>query len=245
MPGILRAINASSNDTLLDFGCGGRGYLTFELARRSKKAIGLDTHPPRDPFIPPELFEKLEFVVAEGDRTEFPDDSFDAVLMSEVLLCIPEPERFLREVERIVKPGGRVVIVNTVDRLGIREAYEKRMWLVRMMIKLGRAPSTYEEYTDRLHLRFGNAIKSLPNIEYYKSLIERSGLALKQKSYVWSSVVQKHLDMLQFMFFCLGMKPFGRHFFLFYPYFWILAKVLEWTRRERDAGSVILVGEVQ
>lgn len=40
----------------------------------------------------------------------FPDGSFDVVLSSNVLYAVPEPEDTLRELFRVVRPGGRLVL---------------------------------------------------------------------------------------------------------------------------------------
>lgn len=43
---------------------------------------------------------------------KFPDDSFDAVFISHVVSVVPDPARVMKEVRRVCKDGGRVVIVN-------------------------------------------------------------------------------------------------------------------------------------
>ncbi|KIA80015.1 phosphatidylethanolamine N-methyltransferase [Chromobacterium amazonense] len=46
----------------------------------------------------------------DGQRLDFPDASFDAVALHLVLAVIPDPQACIREVERVLKPGGRVAV---------------------------------------------------------------------------------------------------------------------------------------
>ena len=43
---------------------------------------------------------------------DFPDSSFDTVAAMHVLSVVPEPEKVMAEIARVLKPGGRVVITN-------------------------------------------------------------------------------------------------------------------------------------
>lgn len=43
---------------------------------------------------------------------DFPDNSFDTVAAMHVLSVVPEPERVMAEICRVLKPGGKVVISN-------------------------------------------------------------------------------------------------------------------------------------
>jgi phosphatidylethanolamine/phosphatidyl-N-methylethanolamine N-methyltransferase len=47
---------------------------------------------------------------------EFPDNHFDSVAAMHILSVVPEPERVVAEMARVVKPGGEVVIVNHFKR---------------------------------------------------------------------------------------------------------------------------------
>ncbi|RMD90832.1 MAG: methyltransferase domain-containing protein [Alphaproteobacteria bacterium] len=47
---------------------------------------------------------------------DFPDASFDTVAAMHVLSVVPEPERVMSEIARVLKPGGRLVILNHFAR---------------------------------------------------------------------------------------------------------------------------------
>lgn len=51
------------------------------------------------------------FVVGSATQMPFPDDSFDAVWTVWVLEHIPQPEKALAEMRRVVKPGGVLLLI--------------------------------------------------------------------------------------------------------------------------------------
>jgi phosphatidylethanolamine/phosphatidyl-N-methylethanolamine N-methyltransferase len=58
----------------------------------------------------------------------FPDESFDTVVAMYVMTVVPEPERVMRELSRVTKPGGEVMLVNHFSqREGVRGWVERRM----------------------------------------------------------------------------------------------------------------------
>jgi len=52
----------------------------------------------------------LPFVAGDGTRLPFADDTFDAVTISFGLRNIVDPDAGLRELRRVTKPGGRLVV---------------------------------------------------------------------------------------------------------------------------------------
>lgn len=51
-----------------------------------------------------------KFVVASATAMPFPDNSFDAIWTVWVLEHIPEPESAMREMRRVLKPGGKIFL---------------------------------------------------------------------------------------------------------------------------------------
>jgi phosphatidylethanolamine/phosphatidyl-N-methylethanolamine N-methyltransferase len=59
---------------------------------------------------------------------KFPDNSFDMVTAMFVMTVVPEPEKVMRELARVTKPGGDVCLVNHFSQTeGVRGWVERRM----------------------------------------------------------------------------------------------------------------------
>jgi ubiquinone/menaquinone biosynthesis C-methylase UbiE len=104
--------------TVADIGCG-TGSLTFELARFARKAIGVD--------LSGEMLRRARAVAREraihnvefrqGDIFKLPleSHSIDAAFCVMVLHFLPEPERAIAGLCRIVRRGGSVILVDLVQ----------------------------------------------------------------------------------------------------------------------------------
>ena len=89
----------------------------------------------------PEMLEKARERVEEEDLTnvrglhemdagdlQVPDASFDNVVAMYVMTVVPEPEKVMRELCRVTKPGGEVLLVNHFSQEeGVRGWVERRM----------------------------------------------------------------------------------------------------------------------
>ena len=69
--------------------------------------------------------DNLTFEVADAVSLPYEDDSFDVVLISNALHVMPEPEKALREIDRVQRPGGILIAPNFVEH---KAGFGSRLW---------------------------------------------------------------------------------------------------------------------
>ena len=99
----------------LDVGCG-TGFLSLELAGRGHRVTGID-------FAPQMLAEArkkaagqgvaVRFEEGDAEQLPFPGDSFDLVMTRHVLWTLPHPEQAIDEWIRVLRPGGRLAVMDS------------------------------------------------------------------------------------------------------------------------------------
>jgi SAM-dependent methyltransferase len=98
---ILSRLPAKPNPLVLDFGAGEGKYLHLvRSVRPLARLVGVDIRAPRTPV-------DFEFhIVPEGSGLPFSQDAFDIVVSCDVLEHVESPGRALREIHRVLRPGG-------------------------------------------------------------------------------------------------------------------------------------------
>ena len=103
-----------ARDRVLDVGCGPGGF-TSVLAELSENVVGLDVSPAWVDAATRAFAERglgrARAVLGSGSALPFPDASFDVVLSQFGHMFAPRPEVALKEMLRVLKPGGVAAIL--------------------------------------------------------------------------------------------------------------------------------------
>lgn len=110
------AIAEAARGRVLDLGCAG-GIISILMARRGCVVTGIDFLSGQISCAqslkeqePREVTDRLTFVVGHVDATELSPDSFDTVVIGQLLEHVIYPREVLEEAKRVLKPGGIVLI---------------------------------------------------------------------------------------------------------------------------------------
>jgi SAM-dependent methyltransferase len=95
---------------VLDGACG-VGYGTAHLAREAGRVVGVDRDEGAIAYARAHYAAaNVEFRVADLLDLDLPDASFDVVCSFETIEHLPDPDAFLLEVTRVLRPGGTFLV---------------------------------------------------------------------------------------------------------------------------------------
>jgi phosphatidylethanolamine/phosphatidyl-N-methylethanolamine N-methyltransferase len=127
----VREVNKSDASRVLEIGVG--TGLSLPHYRTDLEVTGID--------LSPDMLEKAEervqnknlshvddLLVMDAQQLDFPDNSFDLVVAMFVMTVVPDPEAVMAELQRVVAPGGQVMLVNHFSQEhGVRGWIERQM----------------------------------------------------------------------------------------------------------------------
>ena len=114
---VLDLLAPRTGEHILDIGAG-PGLLAFDLARLAGdkgRVVAFDNAPAMVAMARARLAGLTQGECIEGQATElkFADGSFDAAVSTQVYEYVADMPLALRELHRVLKPGGRVLILDT------------------------------------------------------------------------------------------------------------------------------------
>jgi ubiquinone/menaquinone biosynthesis C-methylase UbiE len=102
----------AADQEVLEIACG-TGIIALGIAGRVKKVVGADITPEMIAIARQKAEAQgatnVEFRVSDGYSLPFENESFDCVLLFNILYLVKEPETLLKEARRLLKPGGYLI----------------------------------------------------------------------------------------------------------------------------------------
>jgi ubiquinone/menaquinone biosynthesis C-methylase UbiE len=155
------------DDHVLDVACGA-GKLVRAIASQVERAVGIDLSPGmierarrQTTDEAPAGADRIEFAVGPSDRLPFGDSEFTAVITTTAFHHFPEPVASVREMARVLAPGGRILIGDS-----IRDT----------------APA---KFGDAVLRRFESGHVGLQDLEGYEQLLTNAGIRVTHTRVVW------------------------------------------------------------
>lgn len=108
---IKKLVPKDVNLKVLDFGCG-KGTISQDmlLINPSLNITGVDVSQTAIAYASKRMPEQKFYTIAEGKKLPFKDNSFDFIVVLDVLLCVYDTELIFKELSRVLKPKGKLLI---------------------------------------------------------------------------------------------------------------------------------------
>ena len=119
---LLMRVNQEEPGRLLEIGVGRGDNLPVY---KHRPVTGIDVSEGMLAYARKKAPSDCSLQIMDASRLEFPDNSFDYSVISHVLTVVPDPAAVMNEVYRVVRPRGKVFILNHESTGPVREKINK------------------------------------------------------------------------------------------------------------------------
>jgi SAM-dependent methyltransferase len=172
---------APAGGRFLDCGCGIGQYVQPLCRRYGLDAFGVEYEQEAVDSIQLDDFLKRRIVQGDLQALKYADGEWDYALLNEVLEHVGDDERVLREIHRVLKPGG-LLFVFSPNRWFPFETHG-------ITLKITGQRVYWLPFTPYLPLELGELLYTSWARNYWqgqlRKMLESSGFAIVERSYVW------------------------------------------------------------
>ena len=128
---LVSRIDAGPRDTVLDVATGTGAVARELVAQKSCTVVGLDQSPEMLAEARRRMPANVKLIEGRAEKLPFPDATFDALTFTYLLRYVSDPATTLRELARVVRPGGTIA--------GLEFAIPRGVWrpLWELYVRIG------------------------------------------------------------------------------------------------------------
>lgn len=185
---VLNILSIAKGKHILDV-CTGKGRFAIELAKRGAKVTAIDISKEMleiacERALEQGIIDRITFEEGDAENLKYPSNFFDSVLCIQSLMHLPNPLYCLRELARVVKPNG-VVIVDHENkdlrwRLIVKGKRNYLLWFFRdIYLSIWGLPLRYLQHVTLKRPLNPSILLGITSSEFI-DLVKKSGLKVEQ-----------------------------------------------------------------
>lgn len=193
----MKQMNVQPGDTAIDLCCGTCDW-TIAIAKASQngRTVGLDfssnmLEVGKQKVGKEGLSSQIELVQGNAMELPFPDNTFDYATIGFGLRNVPDYSRVLQEMQRVVKPGGRVVCLEVSKPTWQPFKALYNLYFERILPVMGRVVAkSYEQYK-----WLPESLRAFPGREQLAQMFRETGLQNVQAFPLTGGVAALHIGV--------------------------------------------------
>jgi len=128
----VRIAGLSDTHTLLEVGCGNGAAAVFLSQKYGCNVVGIDSSERMIALAAKQaeaerLAYNVKFLVADAVNLPFPDSMFDTIICEAVFSTLVDKDRAAKEFRRVLKSGGKLLILDFVLRRQVTKEFQSQM----------------------------------------------------------------------------------------------------------------------
>jgi ubiquinone/menaquinone biosynthesis C-methylase UbiE len=170
---VIKYLHPRPEDTILEIGCS-RGFLTRAIQSIAPNTYGVDIN---SEAIRNGVTRNLS--VMSGEHLTFYKETFDKVYSFHTIEHILDIHRVLKEIERVLKPGGSVLLVYPAEPIRGLFALRSALFMFKNPFKAGKihvhrfAPKKIKELVYKTGLEYVRSEFTLLSIPQFFTLLQK------------------------------------------------------------------------